>query len=475
MRTVSQTIQWAAALVVVRLLTPADYGLVAMATAFLGVVNVFTEFGLGAAIIQRHELSADQISRLGGVSLTMSTVLALLSVAASGLVASFFQEPRVRLVIIVMSSTFVFSGLDVVSRSLLRRDLQFRRLAWVEGSQSFAYAAASVTFAAIGLGYWSLVLASVLGVFARMAIALKSRWHPIAWPRDLRSVKSELWFGGHVVISRLALTFRRFADVLVVGRLLGTEALGSYNVGKTQANMPVDRGTQVIHSMTPSVLATVQDDPPALRRYIRIFTEAITLLSFPATFGIALVADDFVLFVFGERWAATIGPLRVLALVAAVQSIIPILSQTLLAKDEAKKNMQFSVASAVIVPIFLLMGSPWGTTGVAFGWLIGLPLVTILVHLRNALRIADMPVREYLSAFRPAALAGGVMVVTVVAARAIMPSEWPLIARFATEVSVGAGVYVLGILSLYRDRLAVLISLLRSPPSPKTADSSASS
>jgi PST family polysaccharide transporter len=466
LRSVTLTVQWVAALLVVRLLTPEDYGLVAMATAYLGLVQMFSEFGLGAAVIQRRSLTGSQIARLGGLSVASSVILAGVSIAASGVVAAFFKEPRVQLVIIVMSVTFVFTGIDVIARALLRRDLQFKRAAWVQASQNIAQAVVSLALAVLGFGYWALVLAAVAGQLVRMVAAVASRPHRISWPSDLASIKSELWFGSHVVVSQFALYVRRFSDIVIVGRVLGGEALGAYNVGWTQANIPVDRVGPIVTGVSSSVLASVQTDPPALRRYIRLFTEGLAFMAFPTTLGMAVIADHFVLFVFGERWTATITPLRILCLVAAMRAITPILSQVLVATDQTKKNMQFAVVAAMVMPIFLLVGSRWGINGVAVAWLVGHPLVLGTVLLRHALAVADMRLVEYASALRPACLASGAMVLSVLLARLLLPPDWPLVARLSLEVVVGALVYGLGVLGAYRSRFQTFLRLLRSHRDP---------
>lgn len=463
-RTLTQGFQWAAALLVVRLLTPEDYGLVAMAGAYLGLVSMFSEFGLGAAIVQRRDLSSDQIARLGGVSLFLGTTLAALSVGVSGWIAAFFDEPRVQPIIMVLAVSFIFSGADIVPRSLLKRDLDFKRLSLVGGARNMVYAVTSLALAALGFGYWALVLAGLSGTLVRMIVALWWRRHRITWPSQLHTIRSELWFGGHVVVTQLSLYVRKFADILIVGKTLGTEPLGAYNVGWTQANIPVERVTPIVTGVSAGVLAASQDDTAGLRRYVKMFTEGIALIAFPATFGLAVVADDFVMLVFGERWAATIGPLRVLAVVAALRCITPVLSQVLIATDQAKENMQFAVAGSIVIPIFLFIGSHWGITGVAFGWLLGHPLVMGTILLRHALRTTEMPFLEYVSSLRRAGLASLVMVLVVIATRTTMPPEWPLGLRFAVEVASGAVVYGIWVFTIYRKRLMFALSLLRGAP-----------
>ena len=220
--------------------------------------------------------------------------------------------------------------------------------------------------------------------------------------------------------------------------------------------------TSLVSEVTPSVLAAAQHDAAALRRYLRILTEGVAFFAFPAAVGLAVVADDFVLLVLGERWMATTGPLRILALAAALRSITPFLSQILLATNQPKRNMQFGLSAAVVLPILFLVGSNWGMTGVALVWLVGHPLVVIPILLRHALRSVDMPARVYVRILLPAALASAVTAASVLLVRTALPTDWPLAARFAIEVSTGIVTYGVGVLPVYRSRLRAFLSLLRS-------------
>jgi PST family polysaccharide transporter len=462
MRGLTQALQWVAALFVIRLLTPADYGLVAMATAYLGLIRMFSEFGLGAAIVQRQGVSAEQIARLNTVSIMFAIVCAIVSAALSGVLAAFFNEPRLQTIIVVLSITFIFGGVEVVPRALLRKELKFSRIAGMQAADNLSHAAVTLMLAALGYGYWALVLGAVVGTFLRMCVALRMRAHAAAWPPQVRAVRSELLFGWHVVSARMALYLRQFLDVAIVGRLLGTGPLGAYNVAWTQANIPVDRVTTVVSEVTPSIFAAAQTDPAAMRRYFRLITEGIAFLSFPATVGMALLADHFVLVVFGERWAAAIIPLRILAVVGALRSITPILSQVLIATEQARKNMHYTLASAVVIPVLMVLGSRWGLMGVALAWLVGHPLTMLPIQLPQALRAIGMRKRDYLAALLPAAAACVAMAAVVLGVRALLPAAWPMALRFALEVVIGVMIYALGVWFTYRQRLRSLIALFRS-------------
>ena len=461
LRTVTKVIQWAATLLVVRLLAPSDYGLVAMAEVYLALARMVTDLGLGSAIIQHRHLSEEQVARVGGVSAGLGALLFLLSLAAAPLVARIFGEPEVGSIIVVLSITLPVGGYESILRALLKRDLEFRRIGWLNMIENLTGAFTSLGLAALGFGFWSLVYGAVAGKLTATVVVMTWRRHRITWPRELHTVREQLWFGWNVLLSRIALYVRRLSDVTVVGRVLGSSLLGIYNVAWTVANLPVDRVTSIALDVTPAVFASAKDDDGALRRYLRLATEGVSLFAFPATIGLAVVAEEFVLLVLGETWSQAVVPLQILAITAALRSITPFLSQVLIATEQPRREMLFSLAGALVLPVLFLVGSRWGIEGVAIGWLIGHPMVGVPMLLLPALRAVGMSAREYLVALMPATLASSATATTVLLVQSIMPMEWPLLTSLLLKVSAGVVVYALVAGPALRKRLRALAALRR--------------
>src|SRR4029077_4520265 len=163
MRWGTQALSWASTLVVAHLLSPTDYGLVAMALVYLGLAQLINEFGLGTVIVMRRDLTESQIARLGGLSVLLGAGFVGVSALVAGLVARFFGEPIVRWLVIVSSATFLTGSLQVVPRALLAKDLDFRRLAWADATEGIVTTFATLTFALLGLHFWALVLGPIVG------------------------------------------------------------------------------------------------------------------------------------------------------------------------------------------------------------------------------------------------------------------------------------------------------------------------
>ncbi len=200
----TQVLTWVSTLIVMRLLSPGDFGLVAMAMVYMGLVQLVNELGLGIAIVQNRSLTSDQLSRLGGLSILLACGFCLLSLLLARLVAGFFGEPAIQPAIMVLSITFLADGLQLLPRSLLTRELQFRKLASVEMTEAIGATVVTLTLAILGFGFWSLILGTVVGKIGGTALAVFWRRHPIRWPSELRSLKQPLLFGNPVVVAHLA-------------------------------------------------------------------------------------------------------------------------------------------------------------------------------------------------------------------------------------------------------------------------------
>lgn len=460
MKWATQLVSWATMLVVARLLTPTDFGLVGAGSVFVGLVNLISELGLGAAIVQRRDLTEDQIARLGGMAALVGIGLSLVTVAASIPVAGFFRQNAVAGVVAAMSLTFITSGLQVVPRSLMQKGLEFRRLALYDALQAIVGMVTTLGLALAGFRYWSLVLSVLLSSGIVTLVLLIHRPHRLALPREFGTIRSAVTFGWHIVVSRIAWYGYSNADFAIVGRVLGAATLGSYTFGWTMASIPVDRVASLVSRVLPGVFSAIQDDPPALRRYVLRLTEGLAFITFPASIGLFMVGDDLVRVALGNQWEAAILPLRILAFYGGFRSITTIFSFLLIAVGKARLSMLFSLLALMVLPPLFYLGSRWGAPGVAAGWIVGYPIVMIPVY-RTVFRIISLRMRDYLKAILPPLGGVAAMVLAIVGLRVALAAAWPAPVRLGAEVAVGAAVYSAWVLLLYRDRFRNLMRIVR--------------
>lgn len=461
MRWATQILSWASTLIVARLLAPTDYGLVAMALVYLGLAQLVNEFGLGTVIVMRRDLVEHQIARLGGLSVLLGAGFVGLSALLAGPVAQFFGEPTVRWLIMASSLTFITGAFQVVPRALLAKDLDFRRLAWADGTEALLSTIGTLALAVSGLKYWALVLGPIVGRATGTILVNTWRPHRVAWPRQFATIAREVAFGWHVVVARIAWYLYSNADFAIVGRLLGKGPLGGYTFGWQISSIPIERVTALVMSVTGPVFSTVQHDKAALQRYLRNLTEGLAFITFPAAVGLALVADVFVLALLGEHWQPAIVPLRLLALSAALRSVTPLLPQIIVSTGHAKRNMQFTIAAALIMPVLFYAGTRWGTAGVALAWVIGYPVCVLPLFLGQVLRVTGMTLSGYVRALSPAAGATLLMAAIVLGVRAVSPASWPAGLQLGTQGLAGVATYGLVLYGMHRARVLEFWTFVR--------------
>ena len=458
----TQLVTWGATLVVAHLLGPEAYGLVGMAGLFLGLVTMFTEFGLGTAIVSLRDLDQRQVAQINSVAVLLGLGGTLITCAAAWPLSRFFHEQAVLWIVIAMSTNFLISAIRLVPYSLLQRDLKFKRLAMLESSQAIIFALANMLFAWWGFGYWTLVIGAIISQTYSTTSTLLMRPHGFARPtRD--GVHGVLRFSGHILVGRLAWYFYSNADFAVAGRVLGKAALGAYSFAWQFAGIPIDKITSLVTRVTPAYFAAAQHDNATLRKILLNVTEGIAFLTLPATVGIALVAREFVPLVLGPEWTATIAPLQVLCVYASYRSLVTLLPQILNVKNDARWTMWLGVATALVLPASFYVGSHWGPVGIGAMWIVVYPIFTIPLYRRTFAKI-EMRFPEYLAVLWPSIRGTLLMAGAVMALRLALPLEWHLALRFGVLAGTGALVYIATTALPQRDRLKKILAMVRRPP-----------
>jgi len=455
----SQILSWGSTLIVLRHLAPTDYGLIGMALLYLGFVQMASELGVGAAVVRFRDLTTDQIRQLNGLSIIAGALGLLTSIAVAVPLGHFFRETRLPLVLVVMSSAFVISAFRVVPQALLQKRLQFRRLALIDGTQSIVGACSTLTLAVLGFRYWSLALGFVISATVYTILVVAQHPEGFRFPR-LASIRQPLTFSGHMVLSRFAWYGYSNADFAVIGKVLGGAALGAYTLGWTLSGMTVEKITAVVGRVTPAFFCKVQKDLPALRRYLLLITEGLALVTFPACIGLSLVANDFVRLALGERWTAAILPVQLLAIVATVRSVQPLIAQVLFAIGQSKLAMRNSVLTALVLPACFFLASRWGISGVAAAWLIIGPLMFSPLLLRT-LKLIELPARRYFASLWAATSGCLVMVLAVISVDRAFLGGAPPYAALSVKIVVGALAYAGTLLTFHRSRIVTLRGVVR--------------
>jgi O-antigen/teichoic acid export membrane protein len=455
----SQLLSWAAFLIVVRVVPPADFGIAAMAVLLLPYMNLVIAFGIPRAVVTLRDLSEHQLAQLNSVSLAISLGFLLVALAIARPFAAFFHSPRLAPVLMVVSTSLLLVGIQGVPAAIMAKQLRFRLLTMLGAGSAVVAATATLVLALSHFGYWALVLGNLAGAVCRTILILRFQPCRLAWPHR-NDVREPLHFGARIMISMIASNSYSNLDNFVAGRTLGDTALGLYGAAWEFANLPVEKITTLVTTVLPSYLSTVQDQPAMLRRYLRSMTETIALATFPASVGLGLVAPDLVPLVFGERWRGMVGPLQVLSFYAGFRSVFALLPKFLVAVGEVNYAVWNDVAALILLPTAFYVGSRHGITGIAWGWIVAYPLVALPLC-RKTLRVLDLSVREYVGVLWPALEATIAMVFTVILVRLALPPSLHIAGRLILEVAIGAVTYVGTIAVRHNDRLRAVMEMAR--------------
>ncbi len=305
-----------------RLLPPDAFGLVALASVFVGLIQVVANQGLVDALVQRKDLDAEHLDTAFWMSMAFALVLTGFAVAAALPIAAAFHEERLGPVLIGLALSIPISGLTLVQRALLARAFAFRSLTLRTLTAIVVGSVVGVGAAAAGFGVWSLVAQNLANQVAG-AIVL---WRVEAWRPRLRFSHSHFrdlfGYGIHVVTFRLLNYFNRRADDLLIGAFLGATALGFYSVAYRMLVLLIEATSNLIDAVAFPVFSRLQEDAARLRRVYYKSSEFAALIAFPGFLAILVLAPQLVEVVFGEKWSRSVPVMQVLTLFGIVQALI---------------------------------------------------------------------------------------------------------------------------------------------------------
>ncbi len=455
MRWAAQLVSWAVTLVVARRLSPDEYGVASLAAAFAVSSAYITEFGIGRCVVMQRITDRHTLSRLHAISITVGVVLGALLCALAPLIADWWHEPRVTEPLIVWSITFVFGGLLAVPLGRVQRSLRYRVIGLVELMRGLVQGGVVLLLALAGAGLWALVLGYVVATAVSLAAYLKLAWLRPVMPR-LREWPSLLAYPKHIIAGNVSWYGYANGDYLVSGKLLGVAALGHYQFAWNIAQLPSDKLTSVLQSVTGPLFGSVGADPVRLRALVMEVLELTSLLVFPVTIGLALVATEAIPVLFGTQWESSIAPMQLLMVNGALLSLSVMLNQALNAGGHASVTGRLGLALLVTMPIGYVIGAHLGgNRGIASVWLLAQPFI-LGVPLRVSHRAMGFRVRDLWTAVHPALISVSLMAAGVLAIRPAIGSSHPTIV-LSLEVAVGAVLYVGALRILFRERFQTVV------------------
>jgi PST family polysaccharide transporter len=375
----SFVLRFAWMIVIARLVTPEHFGLVGMVSAFIGLLSLFRDVGLSAATIQQAHVSQDQLSTLFWINLAVGGFLALVAVAAAPLLAAFYGDQRLIGITLALASMFVFYGAVAQHQALLLRHMKFALMATIDVIALAVSVAVGLAMGLAGLGYWALVgmmvgypLASLVGMWRA------SGWTP-GLPKRAAGISSMLHFGGTLTLNSFVVYVAYNLDKVLLGRLMGAEALGLYGRAYQLVNMPTESLHTALSQVLFPALSRVQNDPARLRSLFKRAYGLFLSIILPGTAACALFAEDIVAVLLGPKWEQVVPLFRVLTPTILAFALINPLSALMRATGRAVRSLKIALFICPVVIGGYTLGLSHGAYGVAFGFSAALLLVVVPV------------------------------------------------------------------------------------------------
>jgi O-antigen/teichoic acid export membrane protein len=415
-------------LILARLLQPEDYGTVAMATVFIGLVNQTNAVGLGHALVRMENVTPEDEQLTFTYAVMSSLILYGAVFLLAPLAADFYHEPRVVPLLRVMCFSVVIRAFYIVPYSLLRRGFDMRQQSKVQFLGTLADAISTVILAVMGLGIWALALGPLTSHLVQVAgMSFVRPWHIGLRFRGERS-GSLIRFAGGVNASILLWYWYVSADNLIIGRMLGGTALGIFTMAMNLSKLSWNKLWLAVNPLLLPLFAEARTTPGKMGRVFLRVTHWVALVIFPASFGLMIAAPEAVTVLLPPKWADTVVPLQWLCLLGGSRALAALMSPVLLAVGKVRLEVLFSLACGVFLPAAFLLALPLGVAAVAAAWALVFPTLAATFLLRPVLKALDIGVFEYLRALRTPVAASLLMAVLVVGVSRLLhlPVAWSL-------------------------------------------------
>lgn len=396
-----QALQFLVLLVLARLLTPHDFGVVGAAMVIVGAASMFSQLGVGPAIVQRPRLTQSHIRAAFWTSVGLGAVVTAIVWWAAVPAAAFFRMDELVGIVRALSALFLIRGVFVVAESLLQRELRFREIAEIELiSHAVGYGAVGVASAFAGFGAWALVHANIGLSITRAILFWIKRRHSIVPAFRFRDAGELGKFGVGHTLARVGNYAALQGDNIIVGRLFGAEPLGIYGRAYQFHMMPVTIVGRVLDRLLFPSFSSIQDDPRRLGLGYTRSVAGVALVIMPISVLMVVLAPELVAVTLGPQWTAVIQPLQVLSLGLVFRTSYKVSDSVALATGAVYDRAWRQVLYAAAVVVGSLIGAVWGPVGVATGVLGAIVLNYVLMaHL--ACVKSSVTLRSFIAAQAP--------------------------------------------------------------------------
>ena len=411
-----QGIQFVVMIIMARILTPADYGLVGMLAIFIAVSQSLIDSGFSQALIRKQDRSEIDNSTVFYFNIGVGVFLYILLFLDAPIIARFYNEPLLIPITRVIGLSLIFNSLVVVQRALLTVNLDFKTQAKASFIGAILSGAIGISMAYTGYGVWAIVLQQVSN-FAIITILLwiLSKWKPIksySW----RSFKELFGFGSKLLLSGLLDTIFRNLYLIVIGKFFSASDLGYYTRAHQFTDFASSNITGVFQRVTYPVLCTIQDDDNRLSDVYRRLLKTATFIIFPLMLGLAAVAKPLVICLLTEKWLFSVILIQVLCFSQMWYPVHAINLNLLQVKGRSDLFLKLEVIKKIITVIILCLTLPLGLIPMCLGMIVN-SIIALIINTHYTGELIHLgfikQMRDLFPSFILSFIMGGIIYITV--------------------------------------------------------------
>ena len=436
----NKVITFGTTLVLARILTPEDFGLVALASVTIGFLALFSDLGLGGTLVVRKHLDDRVSGTIFTLMLLMGALTALLIAATAPLAAAIFDQPELTPILVVLGATVLLNAPTWFYSTILQRELEFWRRFRCQLAQSVTYAVVAIATAAAGAGVWSLVAGQVAGTLV-FAVALVAVSPYRVRPSFERHTAASTIREGRGFLAQSGLAFiETKADYMSVGGFLGTAQLGYYSMAFRVAELPYWAITEPVAKVTFPGFARMSHRGESVTASFLSVLRLVALVACPLGILLSATAEPFTMTVFGSEWLPMIGVLAILGVWGTLGHVEATIGWLMNSVDRAGLN---AGTSAAVLPAFLagvVLAAMFGSIETVAWVMLAHNAASLTIRMGAAARWLDVPLREQLRAVRPVVFG---CLAAWPAARVVSDAlEWAAPLTLITALAAGAVAYL---------------------------------
>lgn len=317
----NQILQFILSIILMRLLQPSDFGLIAMAMVFIGFAGIFSEFGFSSAIIQNRFVNELHLSSIFWLNIIVGTIFTFIMFFNAKILAEFYNNDSLIQTIRLLSFTFILSSISIVPNTILQKAMRYDVINKISIVAMIVSGMVSVSLAIRGWGVLALVFQNLVSQLIKTPLMLKAvNWKP-KLVFDIKSIKDLFSFSAYLTGFNIINYWSRRSDDLLIGKFIGSDGLGIYSRAYNLMLLPLTQIIGVVSNVMFPALSSIQNDKVRIKRIYLEVVEVISFITFPLMICLIAIAHNFILAVFGSKWAEVIPVIQILAFVGVIQSI----------------------------------------------------------------------------------------------------------------------------------------------------------